>query len=154
MAPVRIEGEDILDGVKDNNLDNILKEALLNDIANLDNIKKDFNTISEKVCGEIVYNIICGFKNENCCSSPDYYITWATIDPTTWSGRFLYAFALFNWTVPWFEWEGACDLKTSLLLNLTSLPNFCYNDSDIMASLSHVTQQVSSFTRLVHCEWV
>ena len=138
MAPVRMKGDTVC--VKD--LDHILKETLLKSITNLDIIKRDFNISSDavKVCGKITYHIICDY---NCCSSTDHNITWATIDPTTLSGRLLYEFALFNWTVPWFEWEGACDMKTSLLLNLTSLPNFCYNDSVIRASLPHLTQHVS-----------
>ena len=144
MAPVMMQEEEG-EGDTPDELDDILKEALLNNILNLDIIKKDFNTASSaKVCGEMTYSIIF---EDNCTILYDgifnYNILWATADPTTLSGRVLYEFALFNWIVPWFEWEGACDLKTSLLLNLTSLPNFCYNDSEIRASLSHLTQQVS-----------
>ena len=148
MVPVMTEEEGntcTLNSVKDATLDHILKEVMLKDFTNLDNIKKDFNTSSDavKVCGEIVYHIICEFEDEYCCSSTDYTIAWGIVDPTTLSGRFLYEFALFNWTVPWFEWEGACDLKTSLLLNLTSSSGFCHNETEIRASLSHLTQQVS-----------
>ena len=135
MAPLRIEGEER--EIVDAELDYKLKKALPT------NWDDTYNTLSEKLCGEMVYSIICGPKNEHCCSSADYNIAWTTVDPSTWSGRILYEFALFNWTVPWLEWKGICDLKIKLPLNLTSLTNFCYNDSEIRASLSRLLQKVS-----------
>ena len=146
----------------DDKLNQILKEVLLSNATNLDIIKKDFNTLSD-VYGEVTYSIICSIE-DNCSSSADYSITWTTVDPTTFSGGLLNGLAAMNWHVPFFEWKHP---KTSLLLDLTSLPafcyndtetslstfcyddtetsrtTFCYNDTEINASLSHLTQQVS-----------
>lgn len=123
----------------------------LDDTNNRNTIEKILNATSPekvKVCGKIYYNITC---DEDCCSNTEYELIWTIVDPGTLSGAFLYQFAHLNWKIFGFEWEGACDLNVSvfvLTIDLTRLPDFCYNDTEIWASLSRLTTQVTSYTHL------
>ena len=143
--PVR---DDIQDEV-----DEILKEGLLNNTNNIDKIKTAFEVKSGqvKICVPLNYTIFCA-KEEcgDCSSGYSYSSIWTNFDTSTLAGGFLFDFASLNWTVFGFEWAGACDLRIEntpvLNISVSSLAVLCGVDNweeYISASLQHLTQQVS-----------
>ena len=148
-TPVR---DDIQDEV-----DEILKEGLLNNTNNIDKIKTAFEVKSGqvKICVPLNYTIFC--TEEECgdfnCSSGYSYSSrsiWTNFDTSTLAGAFLFDFASLDWTVFGFEWAGACDLSIEntpvLNISVSSLAVLCGVDNweeYISASLQQLTQQVS-----------
>ena len=135
-------------------LDAILKEALLNNTENLDKIKMAFGETSGdiKVCGLLNYTILCEATEcedvVNCSSRYNSTVRWTSVDPYIPAGAFLYHFAAFGWKVFGFEWGDACDLSAAsapvLSITVPSLELLCDVDGAkyIINSLSSLTEQV------------
>ena len=169
LAPVmEVEACDtpVRDDIQDE-VDEILKEGLLNNTNNIDKIKTAFEVKSGqvKICVPLKYTIFCAEEecgDFNCSSGYSYTSIWTSFDasPRTLAGGFLFDFALLNWTVFGFEWAGACDLSIEntpvLNISVSSLAVLCSVDNweeYISASLQQLTQQQVSDTNYKYCHY-
>jgi len=126
---------------KQDEVDNLLKEGLLYDAANLDVIKDLFNVGEDevKLCARIIYNVYN-------LTLPIFEFTWTSFDPHTFSGEFLYEHASSEFEIFGFEWGEACNINNPVRLNIT-LPapiSFSENIKDcVTESLHKLTEEVS-----------
>ena len=159
------EGSGANDNIQEQ-LDQLLKDALLNDTDNTNKIDDRFNlTQYEQIlCIGVKYDITCpeeeSCDNEtftlNCSTGYNNKRVWLSFDPNTTSGTYLLFNAAQNWEVLGLSWQGACDLSEEAYLTLninvssTITPLLCGLDAEsyISSSLKELTEQVSSKSRL------
>ena len=163
MAPITDTAEDELyfEGSGDNDdiqeqLYQLLKDALLNDTENVEKINDRFNQ-TQILCVGVRYIITCTEEeicdNEtstlNCSTGYNSERVWLSFDPNTTSGRYLFRYAVLNWEVLGLTWQGACDLSEEAYLTLnihvrSLTPLLCGVDAEkyINSSLRELTEQV------------
>ena len=141
-------------------IDQLLKDAVLNDTENVKKIAERFNlTQYEQIlCIGVKYVITCaeeeGCHNEsstfNCSAGYNSKQIWLSFDPDTTPGKYLFRYAEQNWEVLGLSWQGACNLSEgaylTLNINIPSLtPLLCGVDAEkcIDSSLRELTKQVS-----------
>ena len=150
MDPAIIEECDTL--TDDNCIDEILKQALLNNTENINKIRAAFKMDTEvrKLCVRLTYNITWmdqeeEYENTTCTAeSNTSTFIWTSFNPTTFLGKFLLQYAALNWEVFGFEWLGACDLSTAntLVLNISVSALYSKNHTILYEPLKRLTMQV------------
>ena len=147
------------DAIQDQ-LDQLLKDAMLNDAENVKKIADRFNlTHYEQIlCISVRYTLTCTEEEEcdnatsklDCSNGHMSERIWLSFDPDTTSGKYLLHYAVQNWEVLGLDWQGACDLSDEaylrLHINVQSLtPLLCGVDlvKYVSTSLNKITEQVS-----------
>ena len=137
-APVRELESQRSNSHDDQEVYKTLKEGLLNDTSNLENIKTAFKVKpgQVKICISFIY---CLYNDQGNCNNTG--IIWTNFDASSLSGRFLYYFAVQNLSIFGFEWAGACDIDSDIYLDIKTSS---YEDQYkyINDSLIKLTQQV------------
>ncbi len=129
-APTRELGEVDPPADDDPTLSKILEEGLLNNTQNLETIRAAFKVEpgAVKICVPLTYSINCTDQEDcdnettsfNCTNGYTTTFTWTNFDVTSFSGKFLFAYASENLEVFGFEWAGACDVSVTNTLTLNT----------------------------------
>ena len=140
-------------------LDQLLKNAMLNDTDNVKKIEDRFNlTQYEQIlCIGVSYTITYGPNDthDHECgnitfSNFSHSNIWLSFDPHSFSGRVLLEYAALNWKVLGFDWGEACDITDEttlhLMIRVSPIPQFlCDADMVDMSvkALDGLTEQVT-----------
>ena len=142
-------------------LDQLLKEGLLDDAENLEKMKDKFtfDPNERKLCISLNYTITCTDEEEcdnatthfNCSTEYSFTNIWLSFNSTaTLAGEILFWYAALSYEVLGLNWAGACDLSPEatlyLSINVSSLLLLCSVDGEtyINESLRKLTMQVSA----------